>query len=266
MSTKKCPEYAMEDYRHLREAGALAAYILDYITPHVVEGISTIELDKLCHEEITRHHALAAPLNYEGYPNATCISVNHVVCHGIPSNQKLANGDILNIDITVIVNGWYGDSSRMYTVGKVSNRAMELVDAAYDSLMLAIDIVKPGTRLGDIGHAIQSFAEARKFSVVRDYCGHGIGRVFHDEPLVLHFGSPGTGMMLKPGHVFTIEPMLNIGGYKTELLADNWTVVTKDRSLSAQFEHTLGVTADGCEVFTLSRMGLDRPPHKLGQK
>ncbi|MDR2268022.1 MAG: type I methionyl aminopeptidase [Holosporaceae bacterium] len=262
----KCPEYRPEDYHYLREAGALASHILDYITPYVVEGVTTLELDRLCHEEITRHGALSATLGYNGYPNSCCISVNHVVCHGIPSNQKLINGDILNIDITVILNGWYGDTSRMYTVGNVSHRAMELINVTYESLMLALNIVKPGARLGDIGYIIQTFAESKKFSVVRDYCGHGIGRVFHDEPAVLHFGDAGTGMLLKPGHVFTIEPMINMGGYKTEILSDNWTAVTKDRSLSAQFEHTIGVTPDGCEVFTLSKTGLDRPPYNVERK
>jgi methionyl aminopeptidase len=260
MSTK-CTEYKLEDYHYLREAGALASHILDYITPYVAEGITTLELDQLCYEEIMRHGALSATLGYNGYPNSSCISVNHVVCHGIPSSKKLVDGDILNIDITVILNGWYGDTSRMYTVGNVSRRAMELITVTYDSLMLAVDVVKPGTRLGDIGYTIQTFAESKKFSVVRDYCGHGIGRVFHDEPAVLHFGDSGTGMLLKPGHVFTIEPMINIGGYKTEVLSDNWTAVTKDRSLSAQFEHTIGVTLDGCEIFTLSKIGFDRPPY-----
>ena len=256
-----CRKYSKQDFVGLREAGKLAAHILDYITPFVQAGITTAELDRLCHEEILRNDAIPAPLGYNGYPKATCISLNHVICHGIPSARKLVKGDILNIDVTVILDGWYGDTSRMYIVGKPSAKAMELIDVTYNSLMMAIEAVKPGVRLGDIGHIIQSYAEENKFSVVRDYCGHGIGRVFHDEPMVLHYGKPGTGLTLEVGNVFTIEPMINVGGYKSRLLGDGWTAITADHSLSAQFEHTIGVTENGCEIFTESPMGLTKPPY-----
>ncbi len=215
-------------------------------------GVTTAELDRLCHKEILRNNAIPAPLGYHGYPKATCISLNHVICHGIPSERKLVNGDILNIDVTVILNGWYGDTSRMYTVGKPSAKALELISVTYNSMMMAINAVKPGIKLGDIGHIIQSYAEENKFSVVRDYCGHGTGRVFHDDPTVLHYGKPNTGLVLEVGNVFTIEPMINVGGYKSRLLGDGWTAITADHSLSAQFEHTIGVTEDGCEIFTKS--------------
>lgn len=261
--SERCKKYSKEDFIELRKAGQIAAHILDYITPFVLPGISTLELDRLCHEEILRNDSIPAPLGYNGYPKATCISLNHVICHGIPSERKLVNGDILNIDITVIHNGWYGDTSRMYYVGKISSRARELIDVTYNSLMMAIDLVRPGVRLGDIGHLIQSYAEENKFSVVRDYCGHGIGRVFHDEPAVLHFGKPNTGLELQPGNVFTIEPMINVGTYRSRLLGDGWTAITADRSLSAQFEHTIGVTEDGCEIFTKSPLGLTKPPYKI---
>lgn len=247
-----CRVYTKDDFIKLREAGRLAAHILDFITPYVEVGITTLELDRLCHNEILKNHAVPAPLGYNGYPKATCISLNHVVCHGIPSERKLRNGDILNIDITVILDGWYGDTSRMYTVGKVSNEARRLIDTTYQAMMLGIESVHPGSFLGDIGHAIQSFVEPLKFSVVRDYCGHGIGRVFHDEPMVLHYGKAGTGLQFVPGNVFTIEPMINAGTYKTRVLADGWTAITTDHSLSAQFEHTIGVTEDGYEIFTVS--------------
>jgi methionyl aminopeptidase len=249
----------------LRKAGQLAAHILDQISPFVVNGVTTLELDRLCHEEILKHNAIPACKGYNGYPKSTCISLNHVVCHGIPSEQKIHNGDILNIDVTVVVDGFYGDTSRMYVVGKASNKALELVDVACNAMILAIDLVKPGARLGDIGYAIQSYVESKKFSVVRDYCGHGIGRIFHDEPTVLHFGTAGTGLELKPGYVFTIEPMVNAGGHGTKLLSDGWTVITADHSLSAQFEHTVGVTEDGAEIFTHSPKGLDRRPYEISE-
>lgn len=261
-----CRKYSKQDFIGLREAGKLAAHILDYITPFVQAGVTTEELDHLCHEEILRNDAIPAPLGYNGYPKATCISLNHVICHGIPSARKLVKGDILNIDITVILDGWYGDTSRMYIVGKPSTKAMELIDVTYNSMMMAIEAVKPGVRLGDIGHIIQSYAEENKFSVVRDYCGHGIGRVFHDEPMVLHYGKPDTGIPLEVGNVFTIEPMINVGGYKSRLLGDGWTAITADHSLSAQFEHTIGVTENGCEIFTESPMGLTKPPYGTESK
>ncbi|MDR0555867.1 MAG: type I methionyl aminopeptidase [Holosporaceae bacterium] len=248
---QKCRIYSREDFGELLKAGQLAAHILNYITPFVQKNVSTAELDRLCHEEILRCDAISATLGYSGYPKATCISVNHVVCHGIPSERKLKEGDILNIDVTVILNGWYGDASRMYCVGKISKKAQELIDVARNALSLAVDLVKPGIYLGDIGHAIQTYVESRKFSVVRDYCGHGIGRVFHDNPTVLHFGRPQTGLLLEPGHVFTIEPMVNVGEYKTKLMADGWTAISCDHSLSAQFEHTIGVTETGRQIFTI---------------
>lgn len=255
--------YSKEDYVGLRKAGALAAHILDYITPFVQEGISTEELDRLCDEEIGRNGAVSATLGYEGYPKSSCISLNHVVCHGIPSARKLHKGDILNIDITVILDGWYGDTSRMYTVGKITPKAAQLIDVTYNAMVEAISMVRPGAHLGDIGHTIQQYVKPFKFSIVEDYGGHGIGRAFHEEPFVMHVGKSGTGSELIPGNVFTIEPMINIGKAGTRLLPDGWTAVTVDHSLSAQFEHTIGVTEDGCEIFTLSPMGLTKPPYSM---
>jgi methionyl aminopeptidase len=263
--SQKCRIYSRKDFVGLRKAGALAAHILDYIAPFVRKGVTTLELDELCHEEIVKHGAVPASLGYNGYPKSVCISVNHVICHGIPSERKLNDGDILNIDVAVISEGWYGDTSRMYAVGEISSKAKELIDTTYEAMMAGINLIKPGIRLGDIGNAIQTRAELKRFSVVRDYCGHGIGRIYHDEPVVLHFGTPGTGLMLEPGHVFTVEPMINSGGYKTKLLPDGWTVITADRSLSSQFEHTVGVTEDGCEIFTLSANGSDRPYHAVAE-
>ncbi|HSK38472.1 MAG TPA: type I methionyl aminopeptidase [Arenibaculum sp.] len=252
-----------EDFAGMRAAGQLAAATLDHITPHVVPGATTGGLDDLCEAFIRDHGAVPAPLNYRGYPKATCISVNHVVCHGIPGDKRLRDGDILNIDITVILDGWYGDTSRMYLVGdNIPVKARRLVDVTYDALMRGVGAVRPGATLGDIGHAIQSFAEAHRFSVVRDFCGHGLGRVFHDAPSVLHFGRPGTGTVLREGMFFTIEPMINAGRYDVKILADGWTAVTKDKSLSAQFEHSVGVTKDGCEIFTLSPAGFTKPPYE----
>lgn len=246
----------------MRAAGRLAATVLDMITPHVVPGVKTGDLDQICHDFITKNGAIPAPLNYKGFPKSTCISVNHVVCHGIPGEKKLMDGDIANIDVTVILDGWYGDTSRTYLVGhNVPVKAKRLVEVTYQSMMAGIAAVKPGARLGDIGAAIQRVAEAERFSVVRDFCGHGLGRVFHAQPSVLHFGTPGTGPMLEPGMFFTIEPMINTGGYDTKILPDGWTAVTRDRSLSAQFEHSLGVTEDGFEIFTLSPAGYTAPPY-----
>ncbi len=253
--------YSKKDFKGLRKAGKVAAHILDYITPFVQIGVTTEELDNLCNEEIKRNNAISACLGYHGYPKTTCISLNNVICHGIPSERKLVDGDILNIDVTVIVDGYYGDTSRMYFVGNPSKKALELIDVTYTAMMSAINIVRPGIKLGDIGHTIQSYVESKKFSVVRDYCGHGIGKVFHDEPAVLHFGKPNTGEELRPGYVFTIEPMINAGGYRSKLLDDGWTAVTADNSLSAQFEHTIGVTEDGCEIFTNSLVGFSKPTY-----
>jgi len=253
-----------EHFEGMRRAGRLAAEVLDFIAPHVKTGVSTGELDRLCHEFIIGHGAVPAPLNYRGFPRSICTSVNHVVCHGIPSEDKvLAEGDILNIDVTVILDGWHGDTSRMYEVGEVRLKARRLIDVTYEAMMRGIAAVKPGARLGDIGHAIQTYAEAQRFSVVRDFCGHGLGRIFHDAPSVLHFGQPGEGVELREGMFFTVEPMINAGKHAVKVLSDGWTAVTKDRSLSAQFEHSVGVTAEGHEIFTLSPKGLDRPPYKL---
>ncbi len=237
----------------MRIAGRLAAEVLDMIEPHVRAGVTTDELNAVCHEYIVvEQQAIPAPLNYRGFPKSICTSVNHVICHGIPSDRKLKNGDIINIDVTVIKDGFHGDTSRMFFVGEPSIRARRLVQICRECLDIGIGLVRPGARLGDIGHAIQKHAEGNGFSVVREYCGHGIGRTFHEEPQVLHYGSPDTGMELKPGMTFTIEPMLNAGKKETKLLPDQWTVVTRDRSLSAQWEHTILVTGDGHEVLTVS--------------
>ncbi|BBK37947.1 methionine aminopeptidase [Allostella sp. ATCC 35155] len=247
----------------MRRAGRLAAETLDFITPHVQPGITTERLDRLCHDFIVEHGAIPAPLNYKGFPKSICTSINHVVCHGIPGDKRLVDGDILNIDVTVILDGWYGDTSRMYLVGdKVPLKARRLVDVTYEAMMRGIRVVRPGATVGDIGHAIQSYAEAQRFSVVRDFCGHGIGRIFHDAPSILHYGRPGMGPMLRPGMFFTVEPMINAGRYDVKILADGWTAVTKDKSLSAQFEHTVAVTETGYEIMTLSPAELHQPPYR----
>jgi len=251
------------DFDGMRRAGRLAAECLDFITPHVQPTVTTDRLDKLCHDFVTSHGAISAPLNYRGFPKSICTSINHVVCHGIPGDKKLQEGDIVNIDVTVILDGWHGDSSRMFHVGKVGVKAAKLIDATFEAMWEGIRAVKPGATLGDIGNAIQTYAEARKYAVVRDFCGHGLGRVFHDAPNVMHFGEPGRGDVLREGMFFTIEPMINTGTYEVKILGDGWTAVTKDRGLSAQFEHSLGVTADGYEVFTQSPAGLDRPPYDV---
>ena len=256
--------YNEEDFKGLRIAGRLAAETLDYITDYIKEGVSTLYLNDLCDDFINKHGGISACIGYHGYPKSVCISLNHVICHGIPSEEKkLKNGDILNIDVTVIVNGYYGDTSRMYWVGEPSIKAKRLCDTTYECMMLGIDQVKPDATLGDIGYVIQQYAENQGFSVVRDYCGHGTGRVFHDEPQVLHYGKKGIGTKLQKGMVFTIEPMINAGDYRTTLSKiDGWTVTTKDKSLSAQFEHTMGVTDNGVEIFTLSPAGYTKPPYK----
>jgi len=240
-----------EEIEAMRVAGHLAGEVLRMIREHVRVGVTTGELDDICHAYITEEQqAIPAPLNYRGFPKSICTSVNQVVCHGIPGDKKLKNGDIVNIDITVIKDGWHGDTSKMFQVGNPTIKGQRIADIAYQSMVIGIEMVKPGVRLGDIGHAIQSYAEAQGGSVVREYCGHGIGKVFHEDPQVLHYGRPGTGEVLTPGMVFTIEPMINLGKRDTKLLPDGWTVVTRDRSLSAQWEHTLAVTRDGCEVLT----------------
>ena len=240
-----------EEQQKMRVAGRLAGEVLDFIAPHVQAGITTGELDRLCHEYITQvQGAIPAPLNYRGFPKSICTSVNHVVCHGIPGDKVLKNGDIVNIDVTVIKDGFHGDTSMMFHVGEPSIQAKRVSQAAREALLLGIDMVKPGVRLGDIGHAIQSFVEGQDLSVVREYCGHGIGRIFHEDPQVLHYGEPGTAEELVEGMTFTIEPMVNAGKRHVKLLGDGWTVVTKDHSPSAQWEHTILVTANGHEVLT----------------
>lgn len=241
-----------EGFEGMRKAGKLAAQTLDFITPYVKAGVTTEELDHLCHKFILDHGAIPAPLGYRGYPKSICTSVNHVVCHGIPGDRKLVEGDILNIDVTVIVDGWHGDTSRMFAIGKIGVRAAKLIDTTYEAMMRGIEVVRPGATLGDIGYTIQSFAEKQGFSVVRDFCGHGLGKIFHSPPNVVHYGEPGKGLELKEGMFFTIEPMINAGRYEVKILSDGWTAVTRDKSLSAQFEHSIGVTADGYEIFTRS--------------
>ncbi len=241
-----------ESFEKTRIAGSIAARALDEVLKIIKPGISTSKIDKVCYEFINDHDAYSAPLFYRGFPKSCCTSTNHVVCHGIPSEKILKEGDILNVDVTAFKDGWHGDTSRMFKVGEVSIKAEKLINATYDSMMKAIKIVKEGIHLGDIGSTIQNHVEAQGFSVVQDFCGHGIGQVFHKEPNILHYGEKGTGKKIKAGMIFTIEPMINIGNYETKTLNDGWTAVTKDKSLSAQFEHTIGVTNDGYEIFTKS--------------
>ena len=252
-----------EDYKAMRTAGRLAAELLDFIIPYVKPDVTTGELDQLCHDFTIERGAIPAPLNYRGFPKSICTSINHVVCHGIPGEKVLRDGDIVNIDVTPIVDGWHGDSSRMYPVGKVGIKARRLIEITHEALMRGIAVVRPGATLGDIGHAIQSYAEENRFSIVRDFCGHGLGKIFHAPPSILHYGTPREGMELREGMFFTIEPMINSGRHETKILADGWTAVTKDRSLSAQFEHSIAVTADGYEIFTLSPAGLHCPPYNI---
>jgi methionyl aminopeptidase len=253
-----------EDFAAMRKAGRLAAELLDYITPFIVPGARTGDLDDMCDAFTRERGGVSAPLGYRGYPRATCMSINHVVCHGIPGDKKLEEGDIVNIDVTPTLDGWHGDTSRMFCVGeKISLKARRLVEVTYECLMLGIAEVKPGATLGDVGHVIQQHAEAAGFSVVRDFCGHGTGKIFHCQPSVLHYGKPGQGVVLQKGMIFTIEPMINTGKYDVKVLSDGWTAVTKDKSLSAQFEHTLGVTDTGAELFTLSPKGFHKPPYGI---
>ena len=254
--------YEPADNAGMATAGALAAKILDDIAEHVFPGQTTGEIDRLITEWVDEAGAVSATIGYKGYKHASCISVNHVVCHGIPGDKVLKNGDILNIDVTVIVDGWFGDTSRMYVAGKPSRKAERLIQVTHDALMKGIEAAKPGNTFGDIGHAIQLYAESHRMSVVRDFCGHGLGRVFHAPPNVLHYGRPGTGARLEEGMFFTIEPMINLGRPETKVLADDWTAVTRDKSLSAQFEHSIGITADGCEIFTLSPSGKFHPTYE----
>nr|WP_324755275.1 type I methionyl aminopeptidase [Roseovarius sp. Pro17] len=249
------------DFAGMHKAGALAAQILDAVAPHVTVGQTTGALDAMIEGMVNDAGATSATIGYKGYRHASCISVNHVVCHGIPGDKVLKDGDILNIDVTVIVDGWFGDTSRMYVAGTISRKAERLVQVTHDALMVGIEAVRPGNTFGDIGHAIQAYAEAHRMSVVRDFCGHGLGRVFHAPPNVVHFGRAGSGPKLEEGMFFTIEPMINLGRADTKVLADDWTAVTRDKSLSAQFEHSIGVTADGAEIFTLSPGGLFHPTY-----
>jgi methionyl aminopeptidase len=249
-----------EAFDGMRKAGRLSAEILDALVPFIMPGITTEEIDALVLRMTLEAGALPATLNYRGYTHSCCTSINHVVCHGIPGPKKLQEGDIVNVDVTSIVDGWYGDTNRTYLVGAVPIKAKRLVEVTYEAMMLGIEQAKPGNRLGDVAHAIQTHAEKHRYGVVRDFCGHGIGRLFHDAPEVVHAGRPGTGPELKPGMFFTIEPMINIGRGDTKVLDDGWTAVTRDRSLSAQFEHTIGITETGNEIFTASPKGLNCPP------
>ena len=248
-------------FEGMRRAGLLAAEILDEMAAHVRPGVETQELNDIVLQMCKAAGAVPATLGYRGYTHSTCISINHVVCHGIPSERTLKDGDIVNIDVTPLLDGWHGDSSRMYLVGDVPLKARRLVEVTHECLMLGIAQAKPGNHMGDVASAIQRHAEKNRYGVVRDFCGHGLGRLFHDAPEVVHVGRPGTGPELKPGMFFTIEPMINGGRPDVKLLDDGWTAVTRDRSLSAQFEHTVGITEDGCEIFTLSPKGLDKPPY-----
>ena len=258
------PLHGPEAFAAMRKAGRLAAEALDMVVPLVAPGVSTEELDRRVFEFALDHGALPATLFYRGYGKSSCTSINHVVCHGIPGPKPLKEGDILNIDVTLIVDGWHGDTSRMYAVGQVNRRAERLMDVTYEALCRGVAAVRPGHTTGHIGAAIQTYAEEMRCSVVRDFCGHGLGRVFHDKPNILHYGRPGEGVELKPGMLFTIEPMINLGKPHVKVLPDGWTAVTRDRELSAQFEHTVGVTEDGCEVFTYSPAGYHRPPYNVG--
>ena len=252
-----------ESFDQIKIAGALAAETLDEVTSYVKPGVSTNKLDKICYEFIKDNGGYSAPLYYRGFPKSCCTSVNHVVCHGIPSEKYLSDGDIVNIDVTSIVNGWHGDTSRMFFVGDVSVKSKNLVSSTYNAMMKAISIIKNGVNIGDIGETIQTYVEKKGFSVVRDFCGHGIGKKFHEPPNILHYGTKGDGIQLKTGMIFTVEPMINEGIYNTKLLKDGWTAVTKDKTLSAQFEHTVGVTNDGFEIFTKSKKNYEQPPYQL---
>ena len=261
VNTGQIKLHSMEAFEAMRVVGQMAAACIDMLADHVRAGITTNELDQLAFDFILAQGAVPACLHYRGFPKTICTSINHVVCHGIPAERVLKNGDIVNIDVTLIFDGWHGDHSRMFSVGDVPVRAQRLMDETYQAMMLGIDAVKPGAKLGDIGAAIQAHAEAHRLSVVQDFCGHGLGKIFHDAPNILHYGQKGKGIELKQGMIFTIEPMLNLGKAGVKILADGWTAVTRDRSLSAQFEHSVGVTEQGYEIFTKSPAGLDQP-HK----
>jgi methionyl aminopeptidase len=251
--------YGPEGFEGMRRAGRLAAQILDELAAHIRPGVTTEEIDRIVYDMTIAGGAIPATLNYRGYTHSCCISLNHVVCHGIPGAKTIKDGDIVNVDVTPLLDGWHGDSNRTYLAGDVPLKARKLVEVTYECLMLGIEAAKPGAHLGDIGHAIQTHAEKHRYGVVRDFCGHGVGRLFHDAPEVVHVGRPGTGPELKPGMFFTIEPMINIGRPDVKVLDDGWTAVTRDRSLSAQFEHSIGITETGAEIFTKSLKGLDLP-------
>jgi methionyl aminopeptidase len=260
--TGQIKRHGPEAFAAMRKAGQLAAAALDMLAPYVLPGVTTEELDERVLDFALEHGAVPAPLNYRGYTKSICTSINHVVCHGIPGPKPLREGEIVNIDVTLIVDGWHGDTSRMYAVGEINRRAERLIEITYRALEIGIEQVKPGNTLGDIGHAIQQYAEGERCSVVRDFCGHGLGRLFHDRPNILHYGERGEGAVMEPGMFFTIEPMINLGKPGVKVLSDGWTAVTRDRELSAQFEHTVGVTETGVEVFTHSPAGLEWPSRK----
>ncbi|SDG94453.1 type I methionyl aminopeptidase [Pelagibacterium luteolum] len=253
------PLHGEDGFAGMRKAGAITAEVLDLLVPMIEPGVSTATLDRFVYEFARDNNAIPATLNYRGYRYSTCTSINHVVCHGRPSDKPLREGDIVNIDVTLIVDGWYGDSSRMYPVGEISRKAERLIEITYESLRLGIEAAKAGNTTGDIGAAIQRYAEGERASVVRDFVGHGVGRLFHDEPNIMHFGNPGTGVEIKPGMIFTIEPMINLGRPQVKILNDGWTAVTRDRTLSAQCEHSIGITETGNEIFTASPRGLFNP-------
>ena len=264
MQDQNIPIYTKNDFKGMRNAGSLAAKILDRLKVLIKPGVSTLEINDFCHNLIIENKAIPAPLNYKGFPKSVCTSVNHVVCHGIPNQNKiLQSGDIINVDVTVILNGWHGDSSRMFAAGNINKKVFSLLKTTYESLLIGINQALPGKKLGDIGFEIQKYAENKNYSIVRDFCGHGIGKVFHTPPSVLHYGNLGEGPELKPGMLFTIEPMINIGDWRVKILNDGWTAVTKDKSLSAQFEHTIGITETGNEIFTLSHNNSDFPINPL---
>jgi methionyl aminopeptidase len=254
--------HGKDAFEAMRKAGRLVAECLDMLVDHVKPGVATEKLDRLVLEFALDHGALPATLMYRGYKKSTCTSINHVVCHGIPGEKPLKEGDIVNIDVTLILDGWHGDSSRMFALGEIPRRAERLIEVTHEAMMRGIAVIRPGATTGDIGAAIQSYVEAQHMSVVRDFCGHGLGRLFHDEPNIVHVGRPGEGIVLKPGMFFTVEPMINLGRPHVKVLSDGWTAVTRDRSLSAQFEHTIGVTANGVEIFTVSPKGLHKPPYR----
>jgi methionyl aminopeptidase len=254
--------HGKDAFEGMRRAGRLVAECLDMLVDEVRPGVPTVRLDKLVLEFALDHGARPATLMYRGYKKSTCTSINHVVCHGIPGDKPLKDGDIINIDVTLILDGWHGDSSRMFAVGEIPRRAERLIEVTYEAMMRGIAVIRPGATTGDIGAAIQSYVEAQHMSVVRDFCGHGLGRLFHDEPNIVHVGRPGEGIVLRPGMFFTVEPMINLGRPHVKVLSDGWTAVTRDRSLSAQFEHTIGVTPNGVEIFTPSPKGLDKPPYR----